>query len=198
MIKYIEGILYENDGKENITVNVNGIFFDVRCTKNLILSLPPLGQSILVPTFLFIKEDNSALFGFKDAAERDFFNILITVQGVGPKSALNILSGADLAALHQAILMENAKLLSAIPGIGKKSAERLILELKDKVKDIVPAAAEQDVPKEEYDAAVSGLMNLGCTPNEASELVNFIIKREGGKKLNAEQLIVESLKHRGR
>lgn len=197
MITALEGILSFNNRKDYIVLNVNGIYFGINCTQTLISALPALGESTKVETYLNVKEDRISLIGFKDDVEKEFFKVLITIQGIGPKNAAAILNGAKVADFKAAIVNENAEFLSSIPGIGLKTAKRLIVELKDKMKNLTSPDIPTAALNSEYNTAFSGLVNLGCAPAQAAALLNFVVKQNAGKNLDAEQLLLNALKNRG-
>ncbi|MDR3229311.1 MAG: Holliday junction branch migration protein RuvA [Puniceicoccales bacterium] len=132
MIVSLRGTLIES-GLFRAVVECAGVGYEVSIPLTTAEKLPPLGGETRLHTLQVFREDNQSLYGFCDAAERDFFRLLIEkVSGIGPKTALNIFSRLSLAVLRDAIATSNTKLLSDCPGIGKKTAERLIIELRDK------------------------------------------------------------------
>ena len=131
MIAFVQGKLQYRDG-ENIVINVGGIGYHVVIPAKLVAALPPLGENIAVHTYFHLREDEASLFGFLQQDDLHLFKLLLSVSGIGPRVALNIVGATDHNSLMQAILAEDLAYLMKMPGIGKKTAQRLILELKIK------------------------------------------------------------------
>jgi len=160
-----------------IVVDCHGVGYEVEVPMTTIWALPEIDRDVTLLTHLVVREDAQLLFGFATAAERDLFRALIKVSGIGAKVALAILSGIETDEFVRCVHEKNTARLTALPGIGKKTAERLIVEMRDRVGDWAPAAA---VPAQaagsssRADAvsdAISGLIALGYKPPEASKLV---------------------------
>lgn len=134
MIAFIEGTIAKKTLNSVIVATAAGIGYELFVPVTDIEQLPPSGSKILLHTYLQVKEDGVALFGFLTEEELQIFKLLITVNGIGPKGALGILSGISVDDLRFAVLAEDTKTISKIPGIGAKTAGKLILELKDKFK----------------------------------------------------------------
>lgn len=133
MINFLHGKLVEMLPTQ-VTVDVHGVGYEVLIPLSSFDKLPPAGQEIRLLTHLAVREDAHTLYGFMSAAEREMFRLLInTVSGIGPKIALNILSGISVTAFRGAVATGDVKALSQISGVGKKTAERIVVELKDKV-----------------------------------------------------------------
>jgi Holliday junction DNA helicase RuvA len=144
---------------EGLVLDVGGVGYLVAATP----SVRADGDDVVVHTYLHVREDALQLYGFADASERQLFVQLLSVNGVGPKVALAIVSGSPASELRRAIVLEDTARFQAIPGIGKKTAERIVLELKEKmggVELVEPAAATDSVARE-------ALVELGWTPLEA-------------------------------
>lgn len=152
-------------------VDVGGVGFEVQGAARTLARLARLkGEEARLHTYLHVRDDALQLFGFESSRERDFFLTLIGVSGVGPKVALAILSGYPVEELETAVLREDAKKFESIPGIGRKLAQRLIVELKDVVGEVPPAAAAGLADAvDPLVAARSALQNLGLTLREAEE-----------------------------
>lgn len=133
MFSYLRGELVEIQ-EEIIIVEVNGIGYEVRVPLSLLDDLPPIGNDIKIHTFMQVREDYVGLFGFLEKDDLNVFKLLITVNGIGPKGALGILSTISPDDLRFAVLSDDVKAISKAPGIGAKTASKLILELKDKLK----------------------------------------------------------------
>lgn len=142
MISYIRGELCDIEEQKAI-VDVNGVGYGIYMPQQALSLLPPMGQQVKIHTYLNIREDAMQLFGFLTKKDLNVFRLLIGVNGIGPKAGLNILSCLSPDELRFAVLSGDAKAISATPGIGKKTAEKLILELKDKlnIEDMLEHAA---------------------------------------------------------
>ena len=142
MISYIRGELCDIEEQKAI-VDVNGVGYGIYMPQQALSLLPPMGQQVKIHTYLNIREDAMQLFGFLTKEDLNVFRLLIGVNGIGPKAGLNILSCLSPDELRFAVLSGDAKAISATPGIGKKTAEKLILELKDKlnIEDMLEHAA---------------------------------------------------------
>lgn len=193
MISFLVGVIEEK--RENLVViDVNGVGFEVNVSNNTLVSLPFEGESAKIYTYLAVREDGISLFGFSSVEERNLFNKLITVSGVGPKLAITILSGLSLSDLTVAIAKEDTKLLSKIKGLGKKTAERLCLELKDKL-DVLTFGNEEASFDTNYDEdavqmATDTLISLGISKNEAYMLA----RANAVNNATAEEIISKSLR----
>lgn len=193
MISFLVGVIEEK--RENLVViDVNGVGFEVNVSNNTLVSLPFEGESAKIYTYLAVREDGISLFGFSSVEERNLFNKLITVSGVGPKLAITILSGLSLSDLTVAIAKEDTKLLSKIKGLGKKTAERLCLELKDKL-DVFTFGNEEASFDTNYDEdavqmATDTLISLGISKNEAYMLA----RANAVNNATAEEIISKSLR----
>ncbi|MDW7980005.1 MAG: Holliday junction branch migration protein RuvA [Verrucomicrobiales bacterium] len=168
-----------------VTVAVNGIGYEVLIPLSSYAKLPPVGSEVKLLTHLSVREDAHVLYGFMTAAERDLFRLLIsTVSGVGPKLALNILSGMSPAAFRGAVARGDVKALAQISGVGKKTAERIVVELKDKIGAAgawEAASAERALSADEQklNDAVLALMALGYKQAEANNAVRKAIVAAG-------------------
>jgi len=179
MIIFLEGILEEKN-PDRAVINAGGIGHEVIITLNTYEDLPARGTKVRLQTHHHIREDAEILFGFSDNSERDFFVTLIGISGIGPSLAINILSGLPLYSLRSAIADEDVKRLSSIKGIGKKTAERIIVELKDKV-SVLSGAEERSksgsTSKEErvLNDAVLALVALGYKNSDAYTAVKRVL-----------------------
>lgn len=192
MISFLMGIIEEK--RENtLELNVNGVGFEVNVSSNTLGSLPMQGNSIKIYTYMAVREDDISLYGFSSLEERNLFFKLISVSGIGPKMAIGILSGLTISDLTMAIIKSDTKLLSKIKGLGKKTAERVCLELKDKLS--VVSSPEQSSFTDEYDEdalqmAVDTLISLGINKNDAYMLA----RAHATKDTTAEEIISKSLR----
>ncbi|MCR5793102.1 MAG: Holliday junction branch migration protein RuvA [Lachnospiraceae bacterium] len=132
MLAYIKGILEEADS-DHIVVENNGMAYSIQVPEHSFHSIASIGDEVKVYTYLHVREDAMKLFGFATRDDLNMFKLLITVNGVGPKAALGILSGVTTDNLRFAILSEDTKTIAKAPGIGPKTAKKLVLELKDKI-----------------------------------------------------------------
>jgi Holliday junction DNA helicase RuvA len=194
MIAHLKGQLTYKSPEYTI-VDVNGVGYQVFTPLSTYYALPDPGQTVSLRVHTRVREDELKLFGFLTEEEQTIFQKLITINKVGPKLALGILSGMSPADLISTIMNNDAARLSTIPGVGKKTAERLTLELKDKLADLAlemehhPEAA----PKQGfYDDALSALVNLGYKKPEAEKALKTIYN-QNGKDASLEDLIKESL-----
>lgn len=176
MITFLHGKLVDALPTQ-ITVDVNGVGYEALIPLSSFDKLPAPGQEVRLLTHLVVREDAHTLYGFATAAERDLFRLLInTVSGVGPKMALNILSGISVSAFRATIAANDAKALSQISGVGKKTAERILIELKDRMGKITvqqpglaqPAFSE---PDQKLNDAALALIALGYKAAEAHDAV---------------------------
>lgn len=150
-----------------VVIDVGGVGYQVTMTPEAVADLPTIGEEVVVHTHLHVREDEMSLFGFPSASERDLFRILISTSGVGPKVAMALLATLRPDQLRRAILSEDAGALTNAPGVGKRSAQRLILELRPKLTD-----AEADVVQGSGTAQVRmALEQLGYRPEEINEVL---------------------------
>ncbi len=150
---------------EGLVIDVNGVGYLVAATPS---ATAKSGEEVTVETYLHVREDALQLYGFADAAERELFVQLLSVNGVGPKVALAIVSGSPAAELRRAIVREDAARFQAIPGIGKKTAERIVLELKEKTAADAPALAEAPAD-DAHVVAREALVELGYSMADAEQ-----------------------------
>jgi Holliday junction DNA helicase RuvA len=183
-------------GTDSVIVDVHGVGYLVTVGARTLAELPRVGERVRLYTYTYVREDALALFGFETGEELTFFKLLLSVKGIGPKAGLAILSRAELRVLKRAVLQEDAALLATVPGIGPKTAARVVLELKGKLKDeifgeeaAIPAAGSGDMMAQ----ALQVLTGLGYTPAEAKEAVRKATAGNGGGH-SLEQLVTVALK----
>ncbi len=179
-------------------VDVNGIGYRVNISLNTFYSLPDEGGEVALVTHTHVREDQLGLYGFVMEGEKETFERLITISGVGPKLAVTILSGIPYIKLIEAIGSGDLAMLTSIPGVGKKTAQRLIVELKDKFADMAPLAQGESAPHDEaegYDDAVEALVSLGYRKIDARSAVRAALAKDGGQ--NLETILKEALKKMG-
>jgi holliday junction DNA helicase RuvA len=179
-------------GKEPplLWLDVNGVGYELEAPLSTFYKLPDVGQALSLHTHLIVREDAQILVGFGSPAEKALFRQLIKLSGVGPKSALTILSGISVDDFWETVRAQDSAKLTRLPGIGKKTAERLVLELKDKAGEHATTTARAGVADGAVPQAVSALVNLGYKPAEAQRLAEAAY-RAGDR---AEQVIREALK----
>ena len=201
MISYIKGILSETSA-EGIVVENGNIGYEIRVPLSALERLPELGEEVRIYTYLQVREDGLSLFGFLSRGELAMFRQLLGVGGIGPKGALGILSALRPDDLRLAVISGDAKAIAKAPGVGIKTAQRIILDLKDKVsmEDILPAEAfAGDRQPEGGDLslgaagkeAMEALTALGYSPMEASRAVRRV---EISGDMTAEDVLKQSLK----
>lgn len=188
MIGRLEGLVLDKSA-EGVLVGVGGVGYEVLCPLTVIDRLPRKGATCTLSIHTHVREDQITLFGFADEAERRLFRQLIGVAGIGPRLALACLSGLDAEALAVAIANEDVKKLSSVPGIGKRTAERLIVELKGKV-GVLPG--RPPTRTHHLDDLESALRNLGYKPREIEQLITDL--GEDAARLDFESLLREALK----
>ncbi|MFA5081585.1 MAG: Holliday junction branch migration protein RuvA [Hydrogenophilaceae bacterium] len=164
MIGRLTGTLLEKHPPQ-IVVDVHGVGYEVDVPMSTFYNLPAQGEQVALFTHFSVREDAQQLYGFGSAKEREVFRTLIKISGVGPKLALSVLSGMNADELAQAVAMQETGRLVKIPGVGKKTAERLLLELKGKLADALPSVAGS--PANVAHDALNALMALGYSDKEA-------------------------------
>jgi Holliday junction DNA helicase RuvA len=150
-----------------VLVDVRGVGYEVHVPMSTFYNLPALGEPVLLLTQFVVREDAQVLFGFLTAAERAAFRELVKISGVGPRTALAILSGLNVSELAQAVTRQDGARLVKVPGIGKKTAERLLLELKGKLGAELGAAAAAAAPTDAQNDIAQALQSLGYNEREA-------------------------------
>lgn len=191
MISYLKGILAASDAFSAI-IDVNGVGFQVGMSTKSLARLPEAGKPVQVFTVLQVRDDAMALYGFASTEERETFNKLVGVSGIGPKVALGVLSTFTPDELARAIADEDVTAITRIPGIGKKSASRIVLELKGSLDKGVQTAQAKASAKKRLAGAAEALLAMGFTPQEAdvalqdapaaadeSTLLQYALKRLG-------------------
>jgi holliday junction DNA helicase RuvA len=172
-----------------LVLDVHGVGYEVEAPMSTFYDLPEAGSEIVLHTHLVVREDAHILFGFATEAERRLFRALIRVNGVGPRLALTILSGISADAFARCVRDNDSAALTRLPGIGKKTAERLVVEMRDrldKIDDATGAGVNADDPREE---ALSALVSLGYKPPEALRMLQAIRETD----LSSEELIRRAL-----
>ncbi|MDO4968461.1 MAG: Holliday junction branch migration protein RuvA [Comamonadaceae bacterium] len=167
MIGKLTGTLLEKNPPE-VLVDCHGVGYEVQVPMSTFYNLPQVGQPISLLTHFIVREDAQLLYGFATEQERQTFRELIKISGVGPRMALSLLSGLSIEELAQAVATQEAGRLVKVPGIGKKTAERLLLELKGKLGDAVVTGAAAQVKSDAQADILQALLALGYSDKEAS------------------------------
>jgi Holliday junction DNA helicase RuvA len=196
MIGRLRGILAEKQ-PPHLLIDVNGVGYEVEAPMSTFYQLPDTGNEVSLLTHLVVREDAHVLFGFASHMERNLFRDLLKVNGVGARLALTILSGASVADFVRCVLDGDSATLTRLPGVGKKTAERLVVEMKDRLKDYaepLPAGTSLSqapvLDSSPVSDAVNALIALGYKPNEASRMVRSV----DAEDLSSEEIIRQALK----
>lgn len=205
MIGRLQGILLSK-GEAELLLDVQGVAYEVELPESTLYQLPEPGQPLVLHTHFVVREDAQHLYGFLDLRDRNLFRLLLRVNGVGPRLALSLMSGMDSARFAAAVARDDVNLLVKIPGVGRKTAERLIIELRDKLPEwelqhgsapaLAAAVAAQPARQDSFQEAEQALISLGYKPQEASRaIVHAAAQLEGGAgQPGTEQLIRVALK----
>ena len=193
MIASLEGII-DAVSKDGLIVNVNGIGFKVTVTTSVLSEMGITGREVKLYTHFHVREDDMSLFGFGSLDELKLFETLISVSGLGPKTGMAMLSAMSADQVAMAIASGSVEMLTTIPGIGKKTADRLILELKDKVGGVMISSPAGKAAQENADV-VSALVSLGYSVQETTRAVNAL---PSGKKLTLENKVKLALQYLGK
>ena len=192
MIGWLSGQVVDRHNPGKLVVDVNGVGYDVETSLPTFFQAEAQQGAIGLHIHTIVREDALLLYGFLDKEERALFRALIKVNGVGPKMAIAILSSISPEEFIQCIQQQNTAVLTKLPGIGKKTAERLVVEMKDSLLQFAPTLRQQDRPSitlREQDEAIKALESLGYKPQEALKAINKI---DDGNK-SCEQLIRQAL-----
>ena len=197
MFAYIKGSL-EVKTRGYIVIDVNGIGYKIFMSETAIAELGEIGQVVKVHTYLKVKEDEMSLYGFNTNEELRMFELLLSVSGIGAKSAINILSNITPSSFALAVITNDVAKIKALPGIGPKGAQRIILELKDKLnkeQDIeeVEKKAEKVIDTQKYNEAISALQVLGYSKKEIEKALQGV-----NEELTVEEIIKLGLKNLAR
>jgi len=176
MIASLKGKL-EALGSDSAIINVGGVGFEVHMPTSTMSKMGAIGREVTLQTHLYLREDNASLYGFATTEELGLFQALLSVSGLGPKLALAMLSAMEVEQLTMAIATGSTDLLTGIPGIGRKMAHRLVLELKDKIAAGWVAAAEA-LPAEGNTEVLAALTSLGYSASEATRAVASLPRDE--------------------
>lgn len=199
MISYIRGELISIE-EEKVIVDVNGVGFGIFMPGQAMNMLPPIGEEVKLHTYMNVREDAMQLFGFLTRDDLDVFKLVIGVSGIGPKGGLSILSHLSPDELRFAVMAHDVKAISGTPGIGKKTAEKLIIELKDKlsIEDVLERTVEKDnsistgANNQIHTEAVQALVALGYGNTEALKAVK---KVDMSEDMTVEDVLKQALKY---
>ena len=184
MISRLRGILLAKPAPA-VLIEASGVGYEVMMPINNFYHLPPLGEEIVIHTHLVVRENEQSLYGFLEEKQRTIFRALIKVNGIGPKMALTILSGVEADILVNNILRSDVSNLVKLPGVGAKTAQRLVMEMRDKVEELQSSSFPQLDASTTVRDALSALMALGYKPQEAQRA----IAQHKDKKIPSEELI---------
>jgi Holliday junction DNA helicase RuvA len=204
VIGRITGILLEKQAPE-LLIDVQGLGYEVQVSLTTFFDLPGCGEKVTLHTHFVVREDAQLLYGFAEQSERELFRTLIKVSGVGPKMALAILSGMTARDFVRCVQNNDTGTLVKLPGVGKKTAERLIVEVRDKLTSFSDKfgdgleAGSQSLPLSSKQSHViaeaeSALIALGYKPQEAARMVNAVVSDDAANTQTSEELIRLSLK----
>lgn len=200
MIAFLKGKLASSTPL-HVVMDVGGVGYLVFIPHSLLDQLPGQGESVQLYTSFVVREFSHALYGFISSQERDVFEVLLNITGVGPKLALSLIGHLPLPALQQAVAVQDIPTLCRVPGVGKKTAERLLVELKDKLSHLLSFEVDEGteaIPVNSqtriYQDAVLALINLGYTQSIANKAVKQSLK-ELGDDVELAKLITVSLKY---
>ena len=197
MIGRLRGIIIEKQAPD-LVLDVGGIGYEVAAPMSTFCNLPALEQEVMLYTHLVVREDAQLLYGFATIRERLLFRSLLKVNGVGAKLALTILSGSDVDDFARSVQEGDAASLTRLPGVGKKTAERLIIEMRDRLKEVSGAmglkinTSEASILAGAKDEAIEALVTLGYKSVEADKMIRLV----GGENLSTAELIRQALQQK--
>lgn len=201
MIAYLSGKLLEKQAN-TVIVDVGGVGYEVMIPLSTFYELGEVGDDVQLRIYTYVREDTLQLFGFKTEREKLLYLKLISVQGIGAKSGIAMLSGMNADEIIVSIRTDNLARLTSIPGVGKKTAERLVIELRDKLNDLTSAASQGQLANVSgavatgsvdavYDDALSALTNLGYQRNAAEKALKQAV--QDGTEMSVQKLLRKSL-----
>jgi len=196
MIAQLTGTLVSKK-KNKIIVDVSGIGYEVNVSLSAFTELAAENSKIKILTYQHFRENGAELFGFVSEFEKELFLLLIGVPGIGPKTAMEILSNTSLAGFKRAIIAKDVKTISSIKGIGKKTAEKLIFQLKDKIREFYIPDSGMPVSGVSFDEAIEALRTLGFTYIQAKESVDNVVGTMHANS-STQDVVREALKKLGR
>ena len=199
MYAYLHGVLADIED-DNCVIDVQGVGYNVKVSAQTIFRMPGIGEEVKLYTYTSVREDAFVLYGFLSKADLAMFKKVITVNGIGPKGGLALLSAMDADSLRFAILSEDVKAISGAPGIGKKTAERIILDLKDKLpmdasmisQEIAANMDSVNPSAPQISEAIEALVSLGYGKSEAARAVHQV---ENATQLVSGEILKKALKN---
>ncbi len=197
MIAHLTGILFSKN-PQSVIVDTAGVGYQIFIPLSTFYQLPDEMQKVSLHVYTHVREDMLQLFGFQTEIEKKTFSLLISVSGIGPKLALSILSGIGLGDLLSAIVRADSERITAIPGVGKKTSQRITLELKEKASylseeiEVPPREKVEIKNKEIFDDALSALINLGYPSKSAKRAIENVLRKDN--EINLETLLKEALR----
>ncbi len=196
MFAYLRGKLVLKSA-ENVVIDVGGVGYDLQIPHSTYILLPDLDSEVKLYTYMAVREDNVSLFGFYSLEEKKIFEQLISVSGIGPKLAAGVLSDITPADFSLAVITDDVNRLVKISGIGKKTAQRIIIELKDKMKSVEmdntdEAPVLRSVVSNDVEEAISALQVLGYPNKDAVSMVNAVIRED----MKVEEIVKLALKNK--
>jgi len=195
MIGMLRGKLIYRQAPE-LMLDVNGVGYELQASMTSFYDLPELGEEVTLHTHFIVREDAQILYAFSSTTERELFRTLLKVNGVGPKMALAIVSGMTVNEFAERVRAGDAAGLTRLPGVGKKTAERLIIEMRDRlpkddgVAPSAPKSEQLEIKSDPEEEAINALLALGYKPTEASKMIS----RQGNQGLSVEVMIRNALK----
>ncbi|MDE2234056.1 MAG: Holliday junction branch migration protein RuvA [Gammaproteobacteria bacterium] len=193
MIGLLRGVILHRH-PPHLLIDVHGVGYEIESPMSTFYDLPDTGAEVLLYTHLVVREDAHILFGFATETERRLFRALIRVNGVGPRLALTILSGVNVETFARSVLDNDTAALTRLPGIGKKTAERLIVEMRDRLEEAISIDAAITGKPNPRDEALSALVSLGYKPQEAARMLRGV--PDSG--ISSEEIIRRALQNAAR
>ena len=194
MIGRLQGTVIDKQAPD-LLLDVQGVGYELLVSLSTFFAIPPVGESVTLHTHFVVREDVQQLYGFTERSERTLFRHLIKVNGVGPKMALGVLSGMSANEFSACVHNNDVDTLVRLPGVGKKTAERLVIEMRDRVGSIEASVSSTNVHAAQPDLtqeAESALIALGYKPQDAAKMISRVA---GDEVLSVEQLIRRALKN---
>ena len=194
MIGRLQGTVIDKQAPD-LLLDVQGVGYELLVSLSTFFAIPAVGESVTLHTHFVVREDVQQLYGFTERSERTLFRHLIKVNGVGPKMALGVLSGMSANEFAACVHNNDVDTLVRLPGVGKKTAERLVIEMRDRVDSIEASVSSTNVHAAQPDLtqeAESALIALGYKPQDAAKMISRVA---GGETLGVEQLIRSALKN---
>ncbi len=194
MIATLRGLLTQST-PSSVVIEAYGVGYKVFIPVSLFQKLPQLQEVCFLHTSFIVRENSQALYGFEREGERDLFDTLLTISGIGPKVALNLLGHLSEEELYKIVEEENLQGLCRVPGIGKKTGERFLVEMKSKVKGVTPKGILKEKPHSTLQDAMSALIHLGYNQQTAQKALQKTLEHHPEEEKNLAKLITLALKY---